>query len=80
MIVILLISLKRELGGGGFFSSLKRQSGGGGGGVGVFSFQKDNRIHVYRNIVNSDQEDFLIFVKKNACFRRNFRAHFSQFP
>ena len=28
MIVILLISLKRESGGGGFFSSLKRQLGG----------------------------------------------------
>ena len=38
MIVILLISLKRESGGGGFFSSFKRQSGWGG----VFSFQKDN--------------------------------------
>ena len=44
MIVILLISLKRESGGGG----------------GFFSFQEDNRIHVYRNIVNSDQEEFLI--------------------
>ena len=29
MIVILLISLKRESGGGVFFSSLKRESGGG---------------------------------------------------
>ena len=34
---------------------LKRESEGVGG-----SFQEDNRIHVYRNIVNSDQEDFLI--------------------
>ena len=46
------------------------------------SFQEDNRIHVhvYRNIVNSDQEDFLILLKKKVCFRRNFRAQFSQFP
>ena len=36
MIVILLISLKRESRGGGFFSSLKRQSGGGGS----FHFRK----------------------------------------
>ena len=56
MIVILLISLKRESGGGGgsFLQVLKGNRGG------VFSFKKDNRIHVYRNIVNSDQEDFLI--------------------
>ena len=30
-----------------------------GGGLRL-SFQEDNRINVYRNIVNSDQEDFLI--------------------
>ena len=55
MIVILLISLKRESGGGGVLFKFKKGSGGG-----VFSFQKDNRMQVYRNIVNSDQEDFLI--------------------
>ena len=40
--------------------SLKKESGGGG----FFSCQEDNRIHVYRNIVNSDQEEFLICKKK----------------